>query len=166
MRGKVFFEKKQKKTKFDLFKKFWKNDFLAILELCAFYIEYVNAKFKETDFRGRNNVKYFMQTQLLRFCKDTAKISSLHLLKATAKSTHFLPAKKKIPILWVTLQTNKIKKLRIYSHLLTEFLTENFFYWIIGFTNESLVYFTSINTWQRLVSSLLFINQFLACSKG
>ena len=46
------------------------------------------------NFRGRANVKYFMQTQLLRFYKDTAKVSSLPLLKITAKSTHFLPAKK------------------------------------------------------------------------
>ena len=70
-------------------------------------------------------------------------------------------------------------KLRIYSHLLNKSLTENFIFCvvnIIGFTTESckfffkpncqsLVYFTSINTWHRLVSSL-FRNQFLACSKG
>ena len=31
---------------------------------------------------------------------------------------------------------------------------------------QSLVYFTRINTWNRLVSSLLFRNQFLACSIG
>ena len=71
-------------------------------------------------------------------------------------------------------------KLRIYSHLLNKSLTENFIFCvmnIIGFTTEpckffftpnckSLIYFTSINTWDRLVSSLLFWNQFLACSKG
>ena len=71
-------------------------------------------------------------------------------------------------------------KLRIYSHLLNKSLTENFIFCvvnIIGFTTESckfffkpncqsLVYFTSINTWHRLVSSLLFRNQFLAYSKG
>ena len=71
-------------------------------------------------------------------------------------------------------------KLQIYSHLLNKSLTENFIFCvvnIIGFTTESckfffkpncqsLVYFTSINTWHRLVSSLLFRNQFLACSKG
>ena len=60
------------------------------------------------NFRGRANVKYFMQTQLLRIYKDTTKVSSLPLLKITTKSTHFLPAKKKIPILWIELQTNKI----------------------------------------------------------
>ena len=86
------------------------NNFLAILELCAFYIEYKNAKFTEINFRGRTNVKYLMQTQLLRFCKNTAKVSSLPLLKVTTKSTHFLPARKKIPILWIELQTNKIQK--------------------------------------------------------
>ena len=62
------------------------------------------------NFRGRANVKYFMQTQLLRIYKDTTKVSSLPLLKITTKSTHFLPAKKKIPILWIELQTNKIQK--------------------------------------------------------
>ena len=45
--------------------------------------------------RGRANVNYLMQTQLMRFYKDTAKVSSLPLLKITAKATHFLPAKKK-----------------------------------------------------------------------
>ena len=62
------------------------------------------------NFRGRANVKYFMQTQLLRIYKDTTKVSSLPLLKITTKSTHFLPARKKIPILWIELQTNKIQK--------------------------------------------------------
>ena len=71
-------------------------------------------------------------------------------------------------------------KLRIYSHLLNKSLTENFILCvvnIIGFTTESckfffklncqsLLYFTSINIRHRLVSSLLFRNQFLACSKG
>ena len=70
------------------------NNIFAILELCAFYMEYKNAKLTEISFRGRNNVKYFMQTQLLRFCKDTAKVSSLPLLKVTTKSTRFHPAKK------------------------------------------------------------------------
>ena len=51
-----------------------------------------------------------MQTQLLRFCKDTAKVSSRPLLKITTKSTHFLLAKKKIPILWIELHTNKLQK--------------------------------------------------------
>ena len=86
------------------------NNFLAILELCAFYIEYQIVKFTAINFCGRTSVKYFMQTQVLRFCKDTAKVSSLPLLKITTKSTLFLPAKKKIPILWIELQTNKIKK--------------------------------------------------------
>ena len=71
------------------------NNFLAILELNAFSIEC----------NGRNNVRYFMQTQLLQFCKNTAKVSSLPLLKTTTKSTHFLPAKREIPILWTELQT-------------------------------------------------------------
>ena len=70
-------------------------------------------------------------------------------------------------------------KLRICSHLLNKSLAENFTFCvvnIISFTTESckfffkpnsksLVYFTSINS-VRLVSSLLFRNQFLACSKG
>ena len=85
------------------------NIFIAILEFCAFYIEYKNAKFTGINFRGQTNVKYFMQTQLLRFCKNPAKVSFLSLLKITTKSTHFLPVKKKIPILWIELQTNKIQ---------------------------------------------------------
>ena len=79
------------------------NNFLATLEFCAFYTEYKNAKFTGIKFRGRNNVKYLMQTQLLRFCKNTAKVSPLRLLKITTKSTHFLPAEKKILILWIEL---------------------------------------------------------------
>ena len=51
-----------------------------------------------------------MQTQLLQLFKNTTEVSSLPLLKITTKSTHFLPAKKKIPILWIELQTNKIQK--------------------------------------------------------
>ena len=71
-------------------------------------------------------------------------------------------------------------KLRIYSHLLNKSFMENFVFYvvnIIGFTTESCkfffkpncqsrLYITSINTWHILVSSLLFRNQFLACSKG
>ena len=46
-------------------------------------------------FPGRADLKYFMQTQPLRFYEGTAKVSSLPLLKITTKSTHFLSAKKK-----------------------------------------------------------------------
>ena len=84
------------------------NNFLGILELCAFYIEYKKVKFTAINFCGRTNVKYFMQTQ--RFCKDIAKVSSLHLFKITTKLTYFLPAKKNIPILWIKLQANKMQK--------------------------------------------------------
>ena len=63
-------------------------------------------------------------------------------------------------------------KLRIYSYLLNKSLRENFIFCVvnvIGFTAESckfffkpncqsVEYFTSINTWHRLVSSLLFRN--------
>ena len=70
-------------------------------------------------------------------------------------------------------------KLRIYSHLLNKLLTGNFMFSvvnIIGFTTQpckfffksncqSLVYLTSINTWHRLVSSLVYRNHFLACCK-
>ena len=51
-------------------------------------------KFMAITFRCRADVKYFMQTQLLRFYEDTAKVSSLPWFKITTKSTHFLPAKK------------------------------------------------------------------------
>ena len=57
------------------------NNFLAILDLSTFYIEYKKVKLTAINFRGRSNVKYFMQAQVLR------------LLKITIKSTHFLPAK-------------------------------------------------------------------------
>ena len=48
------------------------NNFLAILEFCAFYIKYKNPKFTRINFRGRTNVKYFMEKKLLQFSKDTA----------------------------------------------------------------------------------------------
>ena len=67
------------------------SNFLAILEFGVFYIEYKNVKFTGINFRGRTNVKYLMETQILRFCKNTAKVSFLPLLKVTTKSTHFLP---------------------------------------------------------------------------
>ena len=79
------------------------NNFSAILGFFAFYIKLKNAEFMGINFRGRTNIKYFMQTELLRVCKDTAKASSLLLLKITTKSTHFLPANKKISILWIDL---------------------------------------------------------------
>ena len=79
------------------------NNFSAILGFFAFYIKLKNAEFTGINFRGRTNIKYFMQTELLRLCKDTAKASSLLLLKITTKSTQFLPANKKIPILWIDL---------------------------------------------------------------
>ena len=49
------------------------NNFLAILELCAFYIEYKKVKFTAINFRGRTNVKYFMQTQVCDFVKIPQK---------------------------------------------------------------------------------------------
>ena len=45
----------------------------------------------EINCRGRTNVKNFIQTQLFQFSKDTAKVSSLPLLKVTTKSTNSLP---------------------------------------------------------------------------
>ena len=52
------------------------NNFLAILELCTFYIEYKNIKFGAINFSDQTKINNFMQAQLLRFCKDTAKVSS------------------------------------------------------------------------------------------
>ena len=86
------------------------NNLLATVELYALYIEYKKVKFTAINFCGQTNVKCFMQTQLLRFCKDTTKGSPLSLLNITTKSTHFLPVKKKITILWIEIQTNKIRK--------------------------------------------------------
>ena len=101
---------KQTNTKFDLFKNCEINNFLAILEICAFYIKYKKVKFMATNFFHLTNIKYFMETQLLRFCKVTTKVSSLLLWKTTTKSTYFLPAKKKISELWIELQTNEIQR--------------------------------------------------------
>ena len=53
------------------------NKFKQYWSLCAFYIEYKNMKFTATNSSGQTNVKYFRHTQPLRFCKDTAKVSSL-----------------------------------------------------------------------------------------
>ena len=86
------------------------NNFLAILELSAFYIEYKKVKFTAINFRGRTNVKYFMQTQLLRFCKDTAKVYPLPLLKIAAKSTYFLTAKKRYQYCGLNFKQKKHKR--------------------------------------------------------
>ena len=77
-----------------------------MLELRTFYIEYKKVKITAMNFRSQTNVKYFMQIPPLQFCKDTAKLYSLPLLKKTTKLTHFFPAKKNMPIL----QTNQIQK--------------------------------------------------------
>ena len=60
------------------------NNFLAMPELCAFYIEYKKVNFMAINFCDGTNVKYFMQTLIyanrkyfLRFCKDTEKLPSL-----------------------------------------------------------------------------------------
>ena len=73
----------------------------AILELRAFYIEYKKVKFKAINFRGWN---------VLQFCKDTTNVCSLPLLKITTESTHFLPVKENISILWIELHANKMQK--------------------------------------------------------
>ena len=102
------------------------NNFLEILEFCAFYIEYKNAKFREINFHGRSNVKYFIQTQLLRFCKITSKVPSLPLLKITTKSTHLFPVKKEILILWIELQIYKIQKILKSYRAVKNFSKNNF----------------------------------------
>ena len=81
--------------------------------MCILHRGRINVNLTQINFCGRTNVKYFMQTQLLRFCKDTAKVSPLPLLKTNTKSTHSLPANKKIPVLWIELQTNKIQKVSL-----------------------------------------------------
>ena len=76
VKKKIFSEKKQGQS-FICVKNCKINIFLALLELCAFYIEFKKVKFTVTNFRGRTNVKHLIQTQLLRFCKDTTtKVSS------------------------------------------------------------------------------------------
>ena len=106
-----FLKRNKQKQSLICFKTCRMINFSAILELCPFYIEYKKVKFTAIDFRGRTNIKYFMQTQVLQFCKDTAKDSSFPLLKIITKPTHFLPSKKKILILWIELQTNEVEKI-------------------------------------------------------
>ena len=94
----MFFEKDYQRQSLICLENCEMNNFLAILELCAFYIEYKKVEFTAVNFCGLTEGKYFMQNQLLRFYKDTAKVFSLSLLKITAKLAHFLPAKKTIPV--------------------------------------------------------------------
>ena len=54
-----FFEKKQKQSLICL-KSCETNNFLAVLEFCAFCVEYNNEKFMEINFRSRANVKHFI----------------------------------------------------------------------------------------------------------
>ena len=49
--------------------------------MCILHRGRINVNLTQINFCGRTNVKYFMQTQLLRFCKDTAKVSSPPLVK-------------------------------------------------------------------------------------
>ena len=83
------------------------NDLLAIPELCTYYIEYKNIKFKAINFSGQTNFKYFMQISFCDFVKIWQKFLPLPMLEITTKSTYFLHAKKKIPILCIELQTNE-----------------------------------------------------------
>ena len=86
---KKFFLKRHKQRQSLIFLKNCEmSNFLLILELYAFYIEYKQVKSTAINVRGRTNVKYFMQTQVLRLCKDTAKVSSLPLLNITTKPTY------------------------------------------------------------------------------
>ena len=105
----LFLKRNKQRQRFICLKNCEMNNFLTILELCVFYIKYKKIKPTAINFRGRTSVKYFMQTQLLRFCKDTAKVSSFPMLKITAKSTHFLPLKKEMPILKIEFQKRKCK---------------------------------------------------------
>ena len=84
------------------------TNFLVILELCAFYIEYIKVKFTAIHFAFEPMSK--SQISNTGFAIFLAKVSSLPLLKITTKSMHFLPAKMKKTILWIELQTNKVQK--------------------------------------------------------
>ena len=52
-------------------------------------MEYKKVKFTANRFGGSTNAKRFMQAQLLRFCKDAAKVSSVALLRITTKSATY-----------------------------------------------------------------------------
>ena len=69
---------------------------------CAFYIKYKTQNSRELTFVVEPMLGILCKHSFCDFV--TAKVSSLPLLKITTKSTHFLPAKKKITLLWIELQ--------------------------------------------------------------
>ena len=75
-----------------------RNYFLAVLELCAFYIKYKNVKFTAINL-GRASVKY--ADTAFTILKIPKKVRPL--LEITIKSTQFLLSKQKIPIPWIEL---------------------------------------------------------------
>ena len=81
------------------------NNFLGIMELRTFYTYYKNEKLKAINFSGQTNI--LCRHSFCDIVKITKKFLPFPLLEITTKSTYFPPAKKKIPILWIDLQTNK-----------------------------------------------------------
>ena len=72
------------------------NNFLAVLEFCAFYIEYKNAKLTGINFVVELMLNILCKHSFSYFVKISQKFLP-SLVKITTKSTHFVPAKKKIP---------------------------------------------------------------------
>ena len=67
-------------------------------------------KFMAINFRSRTNVKDFMQTQILRFCKGTAKFSSLPMLKYLLNQHIFSLQRKKYQYCGLNLKQIKHKR--------------------------------------------------------
>ena len=78
--------------------------------ICILHRVQKGIKFMAINFRGRTNVKCFMQTQLLRFCQDTGKVSALPLLKVCTKWTYFFPARRRYHYCGLTLKQIKYKR--------------------------------------------------------
>ena len=93
---------------------------LAILELCTFYIDYKNVNSKQLTLVVKSMLNILCRHSFCDFVKIPQKFLPLPMLETITKSTYFHPAKKKIPILWIELQTNKNVKGFKTLHLKTE----------------------------------------------
>ena len=82
------------------------NNFLAVLELGTFYVDYnKNVKFKTINFSGQTNI--LCRRSFCDIVKIPQKFLLLPMLEITTIPIYFLPTKEKIPILWIELQPNK-----------------------------------------------------------
>ena len=90
---KIFLKRNKQKQSLICLKNCEINNFLAVRELCTFYIEYKKVKFTAINVRDRTDI--LCNNKVGDFVK-IPQVSSLPLLKITTKLTHFLPAKKNL----------------------------------------------------------------------